>query len=160
MVNDEPEFEDPSADPDIQTAYEAALGRFILTFNRLDSLATEVICTVLKRLGRRDLEDACTTRDFWLKLLSLDLLKSSHEGGGLKNVPVDLIREVAKFRNKVAHGHFDQNPFSGEYDIIVKDKRHAFSTDDIESFTTKAENASTALGYSQAVYEFDDETLK
>ncbi len=68
MEPDATEFDDdgvPWASPEIQTAYEAALGRFMLAFNRLDNLLTVVVSLVLQENGRADLIGACTGRDFW-----------------------------------------------------------------------------------------------
>jgi hypothetical protein len=39
--------------PEIRSNYEAALGRFILSFNELDNLLTEIIETILERLKAR-----------------------------------------------------------------------------------------------------------
>jgi hypothetical protein len=158
MEPSEDEFYDddvPWASPEIQTAYEAALGRFMLAFNQLDHLLTEVIKAVLGQAGRVDLIKPCTGRgDFWLKLLTADLLKLSIHGGGISNVPIDLMREIATHRNKVAHGHFNQNPFSGDYDIITKNVRAIYSVEDLNLQSAKAEEAVTALRYAEAFYEF------
>lgn len=145
----------PWASPKIQATYEAALGRFMVAFNRLDNLLTEVLGTVLHKGGRVDLVPACTEGAFWLKLLVADLLKSSIHGGGLKNVPIALMREIAVHRNRVAHGHFDQNPHSGEYDIVGK-KREKYSAEDLDLQTAKATEAWEALRYAEGFYAFDD----
>jgi len=147
----------PWASPEIQTAYEAALGRFMLAFNRLDNLLTELIETVLLRLNRRDLVKACTSRDFWSKLLSAELLKYSTEGRGLTDIPITAMREVATHRNKVAHGHFDQNPFSGDYDIVVKNVRATYSAEDLDRQTVETTKAWDALRYAEAFYQFSDD---
>ena len=65
----------PWASPEIRANYEAALGRFILAFNQLDNLLTEIIEIVLRRLKRDDLVKSCIQRDFSNKVLIFDLLK-------------------------------------------------------------------------------------
>jgi hypothetical protein len=149
----------PWASPEIQKRYEAALGRFMLAFNRVDNLLSEVVEAVLRRAGRMDLIKPCIGKDFWLRLLTLDLLKSSVYGKGIADVPVDLIRCVANHRNKLAHGHFDQNPFSGEYDIVGKNVRATYSAEDLDCLTAKATDAWSALRGSEAFYEFDEHPL-
>jgi hypothetical protein len=74
MEPEELEFYDDSnwASPEIQSGYEAALGRFMLAFNQVDNLLTKVIKAVLIQAGRADLIQPCTGRDFWLKLLTVD----------------------------------------------------------------------------------------
>ncbi len=128
----------------------------MLAFNRLDNLLTVVVSLVLQENGRADLIGACTGRDFWLKILTLDLLKSSVGQRSIKNVPLALMREVAAHRNKVAHGHFDQNPFSGEYDIVVKNVSNNYSASDLDKLTAKTNQAWDALRYSEAFYHFTD----
>lgn len=88
----------PWASPEIQLDYEAALGRFILEFNRIDNLLTSLIDTVLERSKRSDLSKQCR-RDFGQKLFAVELLQLSTEGEVLLRVPVQKLREIAKNRN-------------------------------------------------------------
>jgi RNA polymerase sigma factor (sigma-70 family) len=135
----------PWSSPEIRIAYEAALGRFILEFNRVDYLLGEVIETVMTRLGRKDLTTKCTGWDFWLKVLVLDLLTASTEGNRIRNVPVRLLTQLGSDRNKLAHGHFDQNPFSGSYDVVVRNVRRQYPVDALNALTEKATEAWTSL---------------
>lgn len=146
----------PWASPEIRQQYEAALGRFILAFNELDNLLTEIIETTLERLDRRDLIKACAQRNFALKVLTLDLLKSSREGAAIANVPITLLKQVAGERNALAHGHFDQNPFDGSYDIVVKNVRASYSAERLDGLTVMAEKALQALRYASAAYDFSE----
>jgi hypothetical protein len=93
----------PWASPEIRQEYEAALGRFILAFNELDNLLTEIIQRTLGRLDRGDLVKACKQQNFALKLLTLDLLKSSREGAAIADVPIPQMKQVAGERNTLAH---------------------------------------------------------
>ena len=159
-MTDVPDFEDddiPWASPEIQANYEAALGRFILAFNRLDNHLTEVIETVLARLQRADLTNSCTKKEFSHKLLVLDLLKSSSEGQGIKDVTVSKMRQIAVERNKLAHGHFDQNPFDGTYDVVTKGSvRSQYSVEALDALTESATKAWDELRYADAYYSFAD----
>jgi hypothetical protein len=146
----------PWASPEIRQQYEAALGRFILAFNELDNLLTEIIETTLERLDRRDLVKACIQQNFALKLLTLDLLKSSREGTAIADVPIPLMKQIAGERNTLAHGHFDQNPFDGSYDIVVKNVRASYSAERLDGLTEKADKALRALQCASAVYDFSD----
>lgn len=147
----------PWASPEIKANYEAALGRFILAFNQLDNLLTEIIETVLRRLKRDDLVKACSQRDFSNKLLILDLLKSSTVAHGIKDVSVVAMRTVAGERNKLAHGHFDQNPFDGSYDVVSKNIRSWYSVEMLDGLADKANGCFDELRYSSAYYEFSDD---
>lgn len=156
-MTDADEDEVPCASPEIRLSYEAALGRFILAFNQVDNLLTEIIETVLLRLGREDLVKVCTGRDFSNKLFILDLLKSSTEGAGIKDAPIELMRQIARERNVLAHGHFDQNPFDGSYDVVAKNMRANYPVERLDALTEKAKKAWDALRYSQAYFEFSDQ---
>lgn len=145
----------PWASPEIQKDYESALGGFIVAFNAVDNLLTRVIETVLIKVGRSDLVKLCTGVSYAQKLLTLDLLKQSSKGRGIADVPVALMQELGAHRNRVAHGHFEQNPFSGEYEIIGK-KAHKYSPADLDAQTAEAKKAWNALRYSEAFYTFDD----
>ena len=154
MTDDDDEV--PWASPEIRQEYEAALGRFMLAFNELDNLLTEIIETTLERIGRSDLIKACTQQHFALKLLALDLLKSSQEGAAIADVPIPLMKQVAGERNTLAHGHFDQNPFDGSYDIVVKNVRASYSVERLDGLTEMADKALQALRHASAVYDFSE----
>lgn len=157
-MTDEARDEDdvPWASPEIRQEYEAALGRFILAFNELDNLLTEIIEATLERLDRSDLVKACKQQNFALKLLTLDLLKSSREGAAIADVPIPLMKQVAGERNTLAHGHFDQNPFDGSYDIVVKSIRASYSAERLDGLTVMADKALQALRHASAVYDFSE----
>lgn len=157
-MTDEARDEDdvPWASPEIRQEYEAALGRFILAFNELDNLLTEIIETTLERLDRNDLVKVCKQQNFALKLLTLDLLKSSREGAAIADVPIPLMKQVAGERNTLAHGHFDQNPFDGSYDIVVKNIRASYSAERLDGLTVMADKALQALRHASAVYDFSE----
>lgn len=109
----------PWADPAIQTDYEAALGLFLVRFNRLENLIGDLLEGSLAKLGRGDLyspEDRLEAklRQFETVLLALpqmhkpDFKTAKHLNGE---------------RNTLAHGHFDQNPYSGEYQIVTQRRK-------------------------------------
>jgi len=159
----EPTFDEdgvPWASEEIQKDYEAALGAFLVAFNRLDNLLTRVIELLLIALKRHDLVPLCTTGTFAQKVLTLDLLKHSTEGAVISSVPIETIREIGKHRNIVAHGHFDQNPHSGAYEIVGK-KSHQYRTELLESQASEATRVWLILRNSEAHYKlpplFDDE---
>jgi hypothetical protein len=148
--------ETPWASPEIRQNYEAALGRFILAFNQVDNQLTEIIETVLRRLKRDDLITACTKNNFRNKLLVLDLLKSSAEGQGIESISIMSLREVGGERNKLAHGHFDQNPFDGSYDVVTRSVRSSYSVEMLDRLTEKTDHCWDELRHASAYYEFSD----
>jgi hypothetical protein len=91
-------------------------------------------------------------------VLVLDLLKSSTEGASIRDIPIDLLEQIANERNRLAHGHFDQNPFSGDYEIVHKNTRKEYPVERLEALTEQARQAWTALRYAEGFYMFDDVT--
>jgi hypothetical protein len=64
--------------------------------------------------------------------------------------------QVCRERNKLAHGHFDQNPFSGDYQIVHKNIRKEYSVERLDVLTEQANMAWMALRYAEAFYTFTD----
>lgn len=109
----------PWADPAIQTDYEAALGLFLVRFNRLENLIGDLLEGSLGKLGRADLyapEDRLEVklRHFETVLLALPRMHKP-DFKTAKNLNGE--------RNTIAHGHFDQNPYSGEYQIVTQRRK-------------------------------------
>jgi hypothetical protein len=145
----------PWASPNIQHDYEVALGKFVVTFNELDYLLGEIIQIVLARIDRRDLVEECAIKaDFRVRRRVLDLLKHSTEGDGLVSVPISSIKALGQERNILVHGHFDQNPFDGTYNIIAKRRAPFYSPERIGELTRQAKMAVDALRYAEAFYGF------
>src|SRR5215831_6053991 len=134
--------------------YEVALGRFMLAFNEIDNRMTELIELILKRLNREDLINQGTKTNFSLKLYVLDLLRTSHEGDGITDAPITKLREIAGHRNKVAHGHFDQNLIDGTYDVMSNNVRADYPVEKLDGLTAEAEKAIDALRFARACYSF------
>jgi hypothetical protein len=148
----------PWASPEIQQNYEAALGRFMLAFNRLDNLLGEIIETVLVRLGRQDLVNECVCASFDMRLRCLDLLRHTGEGDGIQQVPIADIKAINGTRNALAHGHFEQNPFSGSYTVVGRRNSRYYSAAEIDGLAEKATTAWAALRHSQLFYLFSPDT--
>jgi hypothetical protein len=145
----------PWASPEIQRKYEAALGRFMLEFNRLDTLLGETLEFVLAHLDRKDQIKDWVGKDFALKLFFLDRLKHSSGGCGIKHVSIPDLKNISGARNFFAHGHFDQNPYDGSYVVRLRDKKPSYySAKVIDGLTEHATKASDALRSSHAFYLF------
>lgn len=161
-IEDEPneidwDFDDsPSTDPQIQADYEAALGRFLVAFNRVDNEVAQLISTVLHLSERRDLIDDLTHKaDFSRKLQTLDLLTLATHSGQLKDAPIKEMRQIAGERNTVAHGHFDQNPFDGEYQLKGKGRYSDYSPKRLDALTRRCNEVWQRLRTIDAGFHFE-----
>ncbi len=152
-----PNWQDvPTADPKIQKDYEAALGAFLVTFNQIENTTTEIIHLALQASERQDILKHIKGDFFYRRLVTLDLLSLAFPGPVSKDVIYEL-RELANHRNHLAHGHFDQNPFNGEYEVVTsRDKRRTMSVTAIQSLAKRAEAAWDKLRYIEFYFRFDD----
>jgi hypothetical protein len=67
------------------------------------------------------------------------------------------MRQIAVERNKLAHGHFDQNPFDGTYDVVTKGSvRSQYTFEDIDRLTERTTKVWDELRYAEAYYSFAD----
>lgn len=167
-MNEEPKptdadelFDDnvPSADANIRRDYEAALGGCMLAFNQLDNLLSKILRTILVRVGRQDMVNECVNKaDFSQRTRVLDLLKQSTEGAGIADVSVTDLRSVAGERNMLAHAHFQQNPFSGEYWLVNRkgETDQYYTAARIDAAALQMGKAWMALRHAEAFYDFVD----
>jgi len=135
----------PWADPTIRIGYEAALGRLILGFNELDYYLTQLIDHCLD-LRERPLElERMTTGSFTARLNHLRTLNSRFPELKLRDFPFDELVALNELRNIVAHGHFDQNPFQGDYTLVGKTRRDDFPAKRLDGITARLERAANMV---------------
>lgn len=135
--DDDDAYDDiPWADPQIKKDYEAALGRLILAHNNVDIHLTRLIRCVLKQLGDPEPLARMTIGSFAQRLENIRMLGAITRDIRLTNVPCTEIAELNRLRNIVAHGHFEQNPFDGQYELIGNKRTHTdFSVSRLDEIT-------------------------
>lgn len=109
----------------------------------------------MKRLGRETGIGAAL--DNGLGNRTTFLSARLREIDGMPSIPVDTIIAFGRKRNGLAHGHFEQNPFSGEYEIIGRDniaERHSPET--IEPLIAEADAIWQDLRGVWACFYFED----
>jgi hypothetical protein len=158
-MNAEDEDDDiPFADPAIRTDYEAALGRFILAFNEVDYRLSQVIRSELTERGRADLAATIWNGPFAQRLGTLEILASATQNGRLSALPIVRLRALNTDRNRLAHGHFDQNPFDGSYAIVLAEKVRDYPVTHIRGLATELANITEQLRITEILYDFADMT--
>jgi hypothetical protein len=129
-------------------------------FNQLDNILGSILKTVLIRLERHDLVEACITNaDFNKRVLVLDLLKHCTEGTGLIRVPTGPLRVIAGQRNLLAHAHFDDDRgMSDDYRLIDRKAKLAqkYSAERIARFVLQIREATQSIQSAEAYYQFCD----
>jgi hypothetical protein len=165
MTSDDfPEPDDiPWAPPHIRLEYEAALGKFMLAYNQLDHLLSEVLTMALEELGRHDLvvaKGGIEKTDFWFRLFVLDLLRSTSVSQAFEKVDIKGMRDISAERAVVAHGHMDQNPYDGSFTLIKSgvDKGDGYTSERLANLAEKADQLWYLLRYADAYFTFKDES--
>lgn len=148
--------DEPSADPQIQKDYEAALGAFLVVFNRIENTVSDIIGLVLSKAGRGDTLKSLNGDHFSRKLTTLDLLSLVYPKSMLSKALLEELRYLGGERNNMAHGHFDRNPFDGSYKIVTDRKTLSVPIAKIIKLTQRAEKVCDELRGSLAFFLFDD----
>lgn len=154
-MDDDPYYDDvPWADPSIRTNYEAALGRLILAHNEVDFRITKLIERCLKRLGSPQSMERLKRGQLVDRLRALDLLKALPMRLEVERVDIEKLHQLNNERNIVAHGHFEQNPFDGDYVLI--DEKRRIQDYPVERLDKVAGELKAMAGYLSALVDFYD----
>lgn len=145
----------PSADPNIQLKYEAALGEFVVEFNRLDDTVGKVLSYALAEIDRGHLSKQYLAAPFSQRVDLLDLLGGS-DVLKLKAAPIARLKEISATRNILVHAHFDQNPFDGSYTLVQKGRESHLKAEAIRRLSKQVSDVTHKLGYHEAVWAFRD----
>jgi hypothetical protein len=148
----------PFADPAIRTDYEAALGQFILAFNEVDYRVSQLIRSELSERGRADLAATAASGPFAPRLTTLEILASATPSGRLSAAPAARLRSLNADRNRLAHGHFDQNPYDGSYAIVLSETARDYPVEHIRTLAAELAQIAEWLRATEILYDFDDLT--
>jgi len=148
----------PSADPAIRKEYEAALGRFILAYNEVDYRLSKVIAIELANRGHSDLGATAAKGTFTERIEKLEILASSTTNSQLLAIPVARLKSLNGDRNRLAHGHFDQNPYDGSYTVIQRAKARDYPVLKILDLTQELTGIIEILNTAEVLYDFNDMT--
>lgn len=144
----------PWADPDIRKDYQAALGQFILLFNELDYHIGAYISAAMARIGVDTMLSRNGVGDsFAHRIPMFTVLARSDEQ--LSNISPRTLAGLNKHRNRLVHGHFDQNPFDGSYELLEKQKRRDYPIAEIARLARRLTVVIDGFRAAEAVREFE-----
>lgn len=138
MVSLKEFFDKPFAGPGTQKAYEMALGRFLVAFNRVDNAVRIMVRQSLKELKQEAFWSEIRSHELLPQLRNLQML--SFGMAGFPDLPIEKIKALNNTRNVLAHGHFNQDLFSEEYTIVGKTKDTVMSITEIDTARSVAED--------------------
>ena len=144
----------PWADPAIRTEYEAALGRLILAHNAVDVHLTRLIERCLNKLSNPPELAKLKTGPFAQRLDNLRMLNAISSDLRLQALAFEELAFLNTERNVVAHGHFEQEPHSGEYWLIGNKKTYDdYSTERLNRITERLDKQAAHLRPLVAFYD-------
>lgn len=144
----------PWADPQIQKDYEAALGAFLVRFNRIENMIARLVRHALSRLDRQDLLNRSMSGPLKQRVQALDLILLAFPA--FPKLPISGIDRLSAVRNSLAHGHFEQNPYDGDYEIVGKSESRTWHPNEIQGEAAVADSIWTELRLIEAHFLFFD----
>ena len=146
--------------PKFQREYEAALGDFLIRFNRIENLVSQIIKLALDHLYKlnetdnKKLIERCRKGSLNQHINDLELILLAIPTS--QNFPIAEIRKLSEERNKLAHGHFEPDHNEPAYEIIGKGGPRKISISDIQEWGERADTIHTELISLKAYYVFYD----
>ncbi len=152
----EVDFDDPSEDPHLQKPdYEAALGCFLVAFNRIENMVSEVIYLALEKSGRKDVYAHLAGDMFNRKVVALELISLRYPE--VANIGmIKELRALGSERNNLAHGHFDGNPFDGSFRIVTNKRSLDMPIAKVIRLAAQAEEFAEQYDTVRVGFWFDD----
>lgn len=120
---DESWIDEPFADPAIREDYMKALGRLILAHNEVDFWISALLTKAVAKIEPEGALDGLTEGNFHQRATNLILLMNLAPQLPLGGAGKGRLLELNSFRNTLAHGHFDQEPYEGRFDVVRARRR-------------------------------------
>jgi hypothetical protein len=153
-------IEEPIADPAIRADYQDALGRFIMAHNEVDFWMRGILSKAVKMLAFDGSLNGLAMGDFAQRATNLAVLMKVAPHLALGGVGNNRLAELNGVRNVLAHGHFDQDPYEGTYEIVRQRhkslKAERLKNLNAETINTQAEELEKIAGHMSAVFDFID----
>lgn len=155
--------DEPYADPAIRSGYQKALGRFIMAHNEVDFWMSAILEKAVKIIAPDGSLNHLALGDFSARATYLALLMRVAPHLCLGGVGNGRLPELNGMRNALAHGHFDQDRYSGTFEIVNR-KHKSFQVRRLRSLNeTSIDKAAAELegiaSHMETVHAFMDVPL-
>lgn len=155
--------DEPYADPAIREAYRNALGRFIMAHNEVDFWLSGILAKAVRILSPEGTLDSLAMGDFSDRAASIELLMRVAPHLCLGGVGNGRLPELNGVRNVLAHGHFDQDRYTGTFEIVSRKHKslqhrrlNNLNADSINAYAAEMEGIASHM---EAVFAFMDHPL-
>ncbi|NIJ33608.1 hypothetical protein [Sphingomonas oligoaromativorans] len=155
--------DEPYADPAIRSGYQNALGRFIMAHNEVDFWMSAILEKAVQIIAPDGALNHLALGDFSARATNLVLLMRVAPHLCLGGVGNGRLHELNGVRNALAHGHFDQDRYSGTFEIVNR-KHKSFQVKRLKnlneaSINAAAEELEGIASHMEAVHAFMDVSL-
>ena len=152
--------DEPYADPAIRSGYQNALGRFIMAHNEVDFWMSAILEKSVQIIAPDGSLNHLALGDFSARATSLVLLMRVAPHLCLGGVGNGRLPELNGMRNSLAHGHFEQDRYSGTFEIVNR-KHKSFQVKRLRNLNEASINAAAdelehIAGHMEAVHGFMD----
>lgn len=152
--------EEPYADPAIRSGYQIALGRFIMAHNEVDFWMSAILEKAVQIIAPDNSLNHLAYGDFSTRAANLVLLMRVAPHLCLGGVGNGRLPELNGMRNALAHGHFDQDRYSGTFEIVNR-KHKSFKVKRLRnlnesSINAAAEELEQIASHMESVHAFMD----
>lgn len=133
--------------------YEQFLGKFLVSFNRIENIVSELLGRALAKGGRDDLYEKAVKRPLDRRLDDLELLLIAYSKA--PKLPYAQIRQLSYKRNELAHGHYDDWQGYKSFNVISRGQRKSIPPSDILPLVEESEKLAFALRHLEAHWDFE-----
>lgn len=116
-------IDEPFADPAIREDYTKALGRLIMAHSEVDFWISALLTKAVTKIAPDGALDGLTDGNFYQRATNLMLLMKVAPQQPLGGVGNGRLLDLNRFRNTLAHGHFDQDPYEGTFQVVRARRR-------------------------------------
>lgn len=155
--------EEPYADPAIRSGYQNALGRFIMAHSEVDFWMSAILEKAVQIIAPDGSLNQLALGDFSTRATNLVLLMRVAPHLCLGGVGNGRLPQLNGVRNELAHGHFDQDRYSGTFEIVSR-KHKSFQVKRLKNLNETSINVAAAelekiASHMEAVHAFMDVPL-
>jgi len=150
--------DEPCADPAIRADYQLAVGRLIIAHTEVDFWLSALLTKATKLIDPTGGLDELTMGDFNQRATNIELIMKVVPNIALGGVGQGRFRELNRIRNIVAHAHFDQDRYEGDFKLVRRKHRShkidQFADINAQTVNDAAAELEAVAQHMEAVHDF------
>jgi hypothetical protein len=135
--------DEPYADPVIRADYQLAVGRLIIAHTEVDFWMSALLTKATKKIDPTGGLDELTKGDFNQRATYIELIMKVVPNIALGRVGNGRLIELNRIRNIIAHSHFDQDRYEGDFKLVLR-KYRSHKIEQLTNINAKVVNDAAA----------------